>query len=108
MVVRLSWLLLGVGCGPEDDPVREVSQGTYPSEYAEAICSVQIECTSADVTVEECRELTESSVRSKLERNCFNEDVAVQCLDILDEITCNGYEENVWSVCGDVDDCTEV
>ena len=105
MVMRLGWFVFLLGCAPEEEPEREVSQATYPTEYAEALCSIQIECTSTDLTVEECQDLAESSVRGKLERNCFNEDYAVECLDILEGMTCNGYEENIWSICGDVDDC---
>jgi len=107
VVLRLICMVFLVGCGSGEDPPREVSKATYPAAYAEAICSIQIECTSTDVSLSECEELTGTSVRNKLERNCFNEDVAVQCLDVLEEMTCNEYEENIWSMCGDVDDCLD-
>ena len=108
MVLRVACVVVLLGCGSEEEPPRQVSKAEYPEEYATAICSIQLECTSTDVTQAECEELTESSVRSKLERNCFDEDFAVACLDILEEMTCNEYEENIWSICGDVDDCSQI
>ena len=108
MGLRLGLLFLLVACGPEEKAQREVSQGTYPTEYAAALCPIQLECMDTDVTMEECLELNESSVRGKLERNCFNKDVAIECLDTLDELSCADFDNNEWSMCGDVDDCSEV
>ena len=108
MGLRIGLVLALMGCAPEEEEEREVSQAAYPSEYAEALCRIQMQCSDADISMTECQELAESSVRGKLERNCFNESAAVDCLDTLDDLTCSGYESDEWSICGDVDDCSEL
>ena len=99
-------LLLVIGCGAEEEE-RVVSQDTYPNEYAAAICAVQFDCDLWD-DVETCVETVESRWEGKLNMGCFDETAAKQCLDVLDSLDCAGYDNDEWSVCNDVDDCSEV
>jgi hypothetical protein len=105
LVMRLV-LLLALGCGAEEKE-REVSEDTYPEEYAEMICSVQEGCDMID-DQESCMESVVSQWEGKLNMGCFNEAAARECLDTLDAITCDGYLNDEWSICSDVDDCSEV
>ena len=105
LVMRLV-LLLVLGCGPEEE-ARVVSKDTYPTEYAEAVCSVQLGCDLVE-EVDDCIESVESQWEGKLNMGCFDKAAAAECLDILETITCAGYDDGVWSICSDVDDCSEV
>lgn len=102
---RVVFLFL-VACGGKEEP-RPVSEGTYAAEYAEAICSVQVDCDLAE-EMEDCTDSVEQQWDGKLNMGCFDEAAARECLDILDTLTCSQYEDGVWSVCSDVADCSEV
>ena len=102
MVLRLICLLL-FGCASEEKP-RVVSEETYPSEYAEAICDVQIECGLMD-DLDACQSDIESRWEDKLSLGCFDESAARDCLDTLEALTCSGYEAGESSMCADVDEC---
>ena len=94
-----------VGCAEEEDKGRRAYEDTYPSEYAEAICTVQVECGFV-TDLESCRTDLENRWVDKLRLGCFDEFAAIECLDTLESITCAGYEGNAWSMCADVDECT--
>ena len=106
MVLRLA-LLLSFGCGKEEAS-RVVSEDTYPAEYAEMICRIQVDCDRTEMALDSCVEEIESSMASEIESGCFDEAAAVECLDILEVISCEDFgdaEMDAWSVCGEVDSC---
>ena len=109
LVMRLV-LLFALGCGPKEED-RVVTKDNYPGEYAAAICAVQIECDQTSDDLETCSEATEESIERRLEMGCFDAEAAAECLDILESIDCEAFmdiEEKPWSICADVDDCSEV
>ncbi len=57
MGLRIGLVLALMGCAPEEEEEREVSQAAYPSEYAEALCRIQMQCSDADISMTECQEL---------------------------------------------------
>ena len=103
MNVRIVFLLV-LGCA-EEEKQRSVSEETYPTEYAESMCAVQVRCGEQD-DVEACESLVESSWIRKLESGCFDEAAARECLDTLESISCAGYADGESSMCTDVDECS--
>ena len=106
MVLQLV-LLFSFACGKEDE-ARVVSEATYPGEYAEMYCRIQVDCERTDLSIESCTEQIQSSMETELASGCFNERAAVECLDILEVISCADFEDaekGAWDVCGDVDVC---
>ena len=106
MVLRLA-LLFSFGCGKEEAG-RVVSEETYPGEYAEMYCRIQVDCERTDLSLDSCTQQIQSSVESEIGSGCFDESAAVECLDILEVISCADFfniEKDAWSVCGEVDAC---
>ena len=92
------------GCAGEEEP-RAVSEETYPQEYADAMCALQVQCGELD-DLEECKSLVKSSWVRKLESGCFDASAARECLDVLESVSCAAYMDGESSVCTDVDECT--
>ena len=103
MVLRIMIVLMA-GCAEEEKP-RAVSEETYPPEYAEAICTLQIECGLRD-DFASCAADIESRWVDKLSLGCFDETAARDCLDTLNSLSCDGYEAGDSSMCADVDECS--
>jgi hypothetical protein len=104
VVMRLV-LLFALGCGTEEEE-REVSKDTYAAEYTEAICAVQVRCELFD-DQESCVTSVLPQWEDKIDSGCFDEFAARDCLDILETLTCDGYFDDEWSICSDVDVCPE-
>jgi len=93
-----------MGCGKDDEP-RAVSEETYPTEYADAICAVQIECGLME-DLDACRGDIEERWIEKLSLGCFDDSAARECLDALESTDCDGYNDGETSMCADVDECS--
>ncbi len=103
MVLRLGILFM-FGCGA-DEQQRVVSEESYPEEYAEAMCSLQVECELRD-DLESCKTETATRWVDKLDQGCFDEAAARECLDSLESIDCEGFGNNEADHCTDVDECS--
>ena len=101
LLLSITWL---TGCAGEKEP-RAVSEETYPKEYADAMCAVQVRCGEMD-DLGDCQSVVESSWVRKLASGCFDASAARECLDVLESVSCDGYLDGESSVCTDVDECT--
>lgn len=103
MVLRLGLVFI-LGCADEEQE-RLVSEETYPEEYAEAMCSLQVDCEMRN-DLESCKTETADRWVDKLDQGCFDEAAARECLDALESIDCAGFENHEADHCTDVDECS--
>lgn len=110
--MRLTILLLLVGCADADKGRGPVSSSNYENEYPVAFCAMWADCNPAKLMdlyegeVLQCEEDLADDIASQIDRGCSYDDVAAgECLDQLETMGCADWEEGEDNICGDVFDC---